>query len=750
MSSDSGSGMGRRHARLRRRYKAFGVEGEGLFLLSDRDYHILEGQVFVDLLPFLKAGVGEGEAADTLEGRHPRALVHYAFQLLAERRLLTEASPAKAAPDAAFWDELDLDPDTARRRLAATAVGVTAVGAVDARPAVAALASLGMRAQLIHLPAVESLHVVITDDYLDPALARLAAVNRRDGRPWLIARGTGAELWLGPLFRSGSACFECLCWRLRTNGALIDYLRRRLGEGEGVSKAIARTEVHAGLVANLVALEAAKWAAGHADDPPRVRAIDLRTLQTSEHVLERRPQCPACGDPQLQTELLTRPVCLTEDEQAEHTTKEDFTRFVSAITGVVTRLEPAPTGVASLHSYTAYFGFGRDAPDFQAFKNGLLSQAAGVGTNAEQARTGAICEALERYCGMYHGDEPAVAAAYAQLDPATTIHPGACMLYSNRQYALRDQINSRGAAFDLVPRPFDETAALAWTGVWSLTAQRFKLLPSTYLFYSYPQPPGGPFCWADSNGCATGRTLTDAVRRGLFELIERDSVAIWWYNRLRRPGVDLASFHSEYFNRFVAAYERLKRDVWVLDVTTDLGVPSFAAVSRYTGGKTEDILVAFGAHLDARTAIEHALCEMNHLLPAVLPENRNPAGDYPYPEPSQKRWWRHATIEREAYLLPDPDRASRHAAEYASRAPSGDLEQVTAVRKGLEDRGFEVLLLNQTRPDIGVPAAKVIVPGLRHFWARFARGRLYDVPVAMGWLAKARAEEELNPIAMFL
>src|SRR5690606_30411941 len=31
---------------------------------------------------------------------------------------------------------------------------------------------------------------------------------------------------------------------------------------------------------------------------------------------------------------------------------------------------------------------------------------------------------------------------------------------------------------------------------------------------------------------------------------------------------------------------------------------------------------------------------------------------------------------------------------------------------------------------IGMPAVKVIVPGLRHFWARFAPGRLYDVPVA--------------------
>jgi ribosomal protein S12 methylthiotransferase accessory factor len=63
---------------------------------------------------------------------------------------------------------------------------------------------------------------------------------------------------------------------------------------------------------------------------------------------------------------------------------------------------------------------------------------------------------------------------------------------------------------------------------------------------------------------------------------------------------------------------------------------------------------------------------------------------------------------------------------------------------------MEMLVLDQTRPDIGLPVAKVIVPGLRHFWARFAPGRLYEVPVKLGWLREPLAEDELNPIAMML
>ena len=65
-------------------------------------------------------------------------------------------------------------------------------------------------------------------------------------------------------------------------------------------------------------------------------------------------------------------------------------------------------------------------------------------------------------------------------------------------------------------------------------------------------------------------------------------------------------------------------------------------------------------------------------------------------------------------------------------------------------RGLETLVLDQTRPDTGVSVAKVIVPGLRQFWARFAPGRLYDVPVELGWQARPLRENQLNPVHLFM
>jgi ribosomal protein S12 methylthiotransferase accessory factor len=54
------------------------------------------------------------------------------------------------------------------------------------------------------------------------------------------------------------------------------------------------------------------------------------------------------------------------------------------------------------------------------------------------------------------------------------------------------------------------------------------------------------------------------------------------------------------------------------------------------------------------------------------------------------------------------------------------------------------MVLDQTRPDIGLNVVKVIIPGMRTFWTRFGQGRLYDIPVKLGWLDAPLAEEELN------
>jgi ribosomal protein S12 methylthiotransferase accessory factor len=80
---------------------------------------------------------------------------------------------------------------------------------------------------------------------------------------------------------------------------------------------------------------------------------------------------------------------------------------------------------------------------------------------------------------------------------------------------------------------------------------------------------------------------------GFFELIERDAVAMWWYNGLSVPAVDLASFDDPYIGRTQDFCRRNGRELWVLDVTNDFEIPAFAAVSRRIDQPVEEITLGF-------------------------------------------------------------------------------------------------------------------------------------------------------------
>ncbi|WP_273247294.1 YcaO-like family protein [Limnospira indica] len=224
--------------------------------------------------------------------------------------------------------------------------------------------------------------------------------------------------------------------------------------------------------------------------------------------------------------------------------------------------------------------------------------------------------------------------------------------------------------------------------------------------------------------------------------MERDSVALWWYNRLRRPAVDLSSFDEPYFLELQQFYGENDRDLWALDLTADLGIPAFAGVSRRKVGNSQRLILGFGAHLDPTIAILRALTEVNQLgleLDKVPDDQLD--GD-------AKLWLLEATLENQPYLAPDAAQPLKTMQDYPKRWGNDIREDVMTCVEIVREAGLETLVLDQTRPDIGLNVVKVIVPGLRHFWSRFGPGRLYDVPVQLGWRETPTLEAEMNPMAM--
>jgi thiazole/oxazole-forming peptide maturase SagD family component len=372
----------------------------------------------------------------------------------------------------------------------------------------------------------------------------------------------------------------------------------------------------------------------------------------------------------------------------------------------------------------------------------------GKGKSDAQAKASALGEGMERFSGVFQGDEARRRAAYRELG-ADGVHPERTLLFSDRQYAERDVWNARKCWFNVVPERFDEGSVIDWSPVWSLTHERTKWMPTRSLYYGYREG-GRLFAMADSNGSAAGTSLEDAALQGFLELIERDAVSLWWYNRVNRPAVDLDAFADPYIDRLRDVYAGLSREVWALDLTNDFGIPVVGAFSRRTDKPVEDILIAFGAHFDPQIALMRALTEMNQFLAPVAGIGSDGSGDYAGADPDQRRWWLTATVENQPYLLADSTAPASRPKDWTPLATDDLAADLAVAQRLVEQRGLEMLMLNQTRPDVGLPVVKVIVPGMRHFWARFAEGRLYDVPAALSWLDSPTAEADLNPIPIFI
>jgi bacteriocin biosynthesis cyclodehydratase domain-containing protein len=735
------------------------VEGEGVFLLSETGMGVLTGRLLQLVAPLIDGRRSVDEIVDLARAQVHPVYVYHALSNLEERGYLVENDELLPEGEAALWSIQNVAARTAGARLANRSVSLKAFGGVDIEPLRAAL-------QAAHMLVGEPGHlaVVLTDDYLRAGLKTYNQEALASGRPWLLVRPLGRRLWMGPLFRPGhTGCWECLAQRLRINRQVECYVHEQKGRPDPFCVARSYSPATLQVAWNLAAAEIANWIVR--EESPvlegKVQTFDLLSWKTQSHTLVRRPQCPACGDPKMHLNRRVQPIILQScprivDDGGHRVvgtakTLERYEHHVSPITGAVPLLERCdPTADGLIHVYITSPNYSRPAESLAHLRSDVRNRSSGKGTTDLQARTSGLCEALERYSGAFRGDEARRRARFYNLADAA-IHPNACMQFSDSQYRQRETWNALESFFCFVPVPFDPEMEIDWTPVWSLTRQAVRYLPTGYCYFSYPFPPEQIYCAACSNGCAAGNTLEEAILQGFLELVERDSVAMWWYNRVPRPSVDLSSFDDPYLQQVIRALATRNRNLWVLDLTADLGIPVFAALSQRTDCPPARILLGFGAHLDPRIALLRAITELNQVLASFFPAESHERGlDQIIKESLTLKWLRTATLNNQPYLLPDVDAPARRATNYPHLTRDDLKEEVLTCQAAVERLGLEMLVLDQTRPDIGLPVVKVIIPGLRHFFARFAKGRLYDVPVQLGWLKEPLLEEQLNPQPMFL
>ena len=728
-----------------------------VFLLSEKDSFLLKGRLYKLLAPLIDGHHTVDDLIDILQGEASAPEVYYALMLMEKKGYIIDNNDEILPNIAAYWDILNIDLREATSRLKASRVSVEAFGTAPTQEFISTLESLN-----IQIAEEGEIGIVLTDDYLQEGLAAYNQKAVQLKRPWMLVKPGGTMIWVGPIFYPGkTGCWECLAQRLRANRPLETYIQKqtRISAFSHTSLAALPSTWQTGL--NLAATEIIKWIVQGKNKQIEGTLVtfDTHLLKTQSHILVQRPQCPCCGK---QENLDNKPLplllqsrkktfttdgghrCLSPEE-----TLQKYEHHISPITGVVHSLKRLPnTENSLLYSYSAGHNFAMMFDNLYFLRENIRGRSGGKGKTDIQAKVSALCEAIERYSGVFQGDEIRHKDTYKNIINAA-IHPNDYLNFSEEQYKNRLEWNAKSELNQQVPEPFDEEREIEWTPVWSLTHQEFKYLPTAYCYYGYPREQN-PYCWANSNGAAAGNTKEEAILQGFMELVERDSVALWWYNRIQRPGVDLDSFDEPYFQEIKDYYRTIHREIWVLDLTSDLNIPTFVAVSSRTDKEIEDIVFGFGAHFDPKIAMLRAITEANQILPAVLTVASDGSTKYRLDDQVAVEWWKTATLKNQHYLVPDARVKPKVYSDYPQLGSDDLLEDVMTCMKIAEKQGMEVLVLDQTRRDIGLNVVKVIVPGMRHFWKRLAPGRLYDVPVKLGWLPESLQENQLNPVPIFL
>ncbi len=338
--------------------------------------------------------------------------------------------------------------------------------------------------------------------------------------------------------------------------------------------------------------------------------------------------------------------------------------------------------------------------------------ASGKGIGDKNALRTLTLEAAERYSAVFDGTEPLMLGTIGDMSafPLEDL-----LQFSGAQYAGEASRFAR-------PSPGDE---LLWAPARSLIDGREVPVPAAcvYLDYTFEEEPW--YCTTDTSACAAANSFDSAIRSAAFDGIERDALAMWWYNQAERPELVFGHGELEGAEEAVEAFHEAGRELHLFDLTNDLGVPVVAATSAKSDGSA--IYIGAAADCDKSSASRRAIEELLQFWHWDRITERVPS--------SRRAWIAEGNYHRFPFLQP----------RLQVRAEL--LDDVDPL-KALARRGFCSYVVDLTRSVLAVPVVRVVTPRLRHYGRRFGPGRLYRVPVELGWIAGERNETELNPYAV--
>jgi ribosomal protein S12 methylthiotransferase accessory factor len=320
-----------------------------------------------------------------------------------------------------------------------------------------------------------------------------------------------------------------------------------------------------------------------------------------------------------------------------------------------------------------------------------VSVSQGKGLELPQAMASALMEA----CEGFHAEEigPVRRLSYRQLAANHTVVDPAALCAGSRR--------------------FDEHAAISWTEGYDLLRREPCWVPAEIVHtdYTVRQPDG--YFLAGSNGLASGNHVTEAINAALYELVERDAVALWIARPILRRAhcaLDLASIDDPDCRALLARYEAAGIAVRVWNVTTDIGIAAFLCEIRDLSAGDPRRLRRFhgsGCHADRAIALSRALTEAAQTRLTYIAGIRDDLSPAEYEEAPE--------AEIGDALL---DALARQSVPVCfGQIPSFAADDLVEDLRWALGRPRAVgiaraVAVDLTRPDFAIPVVRLVIPGL--------------------------------------
>jgi YcaO-like protein with predicted kinase domain len=321
-----------------------------------------------------------------------------------------------------------------------------------------------------------------------------------------------------------------------------------------------------------------------------------------------------------------------------------------------------------------------------------VSVSQGKGLELSQAMASALMEA----CEGFHAEEigPRRHSDYRDLAASeTVVNP--------------DMLCPAG-------RPFDPSAEITWIEGYDLLKREPCWVPTEIVHTDYTVEHPDGFFIAGSNGLASGNHLVEAINAALYELVERDAVALW----IARPLLDraqcalnLASVDDPDCRELLARYDSAGVAVRVWNVTTNIGIAAFLCEIRDQSGADPHQLRRYhgsGCHADRAVALSRAMTEAAQSRLTYIAGIRDDLSPSEYAAEDPEAAIGDALLD--ALAADTTPFSLRHVPSFATDDLTQDLERVLdrLSRAGVA----RVIAVDLTRPEFGIPVVRLVVPGL--------------------------------------